>query len=232
VGLSALNRTRPDMKPIFDARSEWQRDLGRRGLAILSVLIGLGVAQADTTGFTGEFAAAFWTNSPAGFGSASITNSGAALVLAGPTGTPPSGSSFDGMQYNEALGGGLVVGGTVQFHWDYRTSEDVTGNTGATLSYTPEGNGGSVQYSLGQGVIPTSGDFSESVEPGSTFSFLLETETPSGKPLGDLSTVLTISNFRFVDVPEPSTGTLMAIAVISLFAARWRCGRRRASGPL
>ena len=197
--------------------------LGRRGAVILILLLGLGLARADTSDFTGDFAAAFWTNTPSGLGSASFTNSSTELVIVGPaSGT----ASLDGMKYNEALGGGLAVGGTVQFNYAYTDLGDEDPNTEATLAYTPADTGGhSTTFTLGQGVGTVNGSFNESVEPGSTLWFLLSTTTPSGKP--PVSVIITDFQFH-PNVPEPSAGAVVISALIPLGAACWRrCWRWR-----
>ena len=114
-------QTRPEMEPILDRTSARGRLVPRGHTAgvILTLLLGLGVAGADTSGFMEAFAPTNWSPT-LGSGSVYFTNSATELDLVGPTATPPGGgSSIDGILYNGPLGGGLVVGGTMQFHWEY-----------------------------------------------------------------------------------------------------------------
>jgi hypothetical protein len=217
------------MKPIFDTRSEWQwvRVFGQKGLVILSLLLGLCVVQADTTNFVGDFGPALWTMQT-NYGSVFFTSEDQTLVLTGPN-QPTSDipQSFDGILYNGPSPGGLRVGGTVEFHWEYNPG--AVSSAAADIAWTPPGGADPIQSPLllngGQG--SESGDFSANLLAGTTFQFLLTTDTSAGK----LSGTLVITEFQFhQDVPEPSTAALLASAVISLCVARWRHGRRQASG--
>jgi hypothetical protein len=215
------------MKPILGktSRRERAKALGRGAMVILTLLSGLGVARADTTGFTNDFAAAFWS-SEVQFGTTYFTNGNTELVVAGPTTPPPGGTSYDGILYNGPLSGGLAVGGTVQFHWAYNAG-DATAE--AAIAWTPPDSGSPVQYQFNADTDPgviVSGVFSTNLLAGTTFEFLLTT-TPAGpdKP----SATLTISGFQFLDVPEPSTGAFLAGMLTCLGAVRWRRSRRPAS---
>jgi len=193
-------------------------------MVIFTLLLGLGVARADTTDFTGDFAAAFWTNQVQ-FGSIYFSNGVAELVLAGPGTPPPGGTSADGILYNGPLSGGLAVGGTVQFQWAYNAG-DATAQ--AEIAVTPPG-GSSTQYYFNADTDPgvvENGSFTNTLPAGATFEILLTT-TPAaaGKP----SATLFITGFQFLDIPEPSTGALLASMLTCLGAARWRRSRRRAS---
>jgi hypothetical protein len=217
------------MKPILETRSKWQqvRALGRRGAVVLSLLLGLGVAQADTTNFVGDFAPGepLWTMLP-DRGSVNFANGDTELILAGPN-QPLSNitNSLDGILYNGPLPGGLRVGGTVQFQWSY-TPGAVDGAE-ADITWLPPGGGSPIQSFLvnNGGLGADSGFFSTNMLAGTTFEISLTTTTELGK----LSGTLTITDFQFHDVPEPSTGALLASAVISLCATRRHTGRRRAS---
>ena len=200
--------------------------LGQRGALILALLLGLSSVQAGTTtDFTGDFAAAFWTNSPAGLGSVYFTNSSAELVLAGPTQPAARASSIDPITYNGPLGGGLAVGGTVQFNWAYN-SGDALSTSEADFAYAGPGGTTPVLTMLAQGgpgVIQSGSFLSPALLPGETFQFLLTTDTLAGK----LSGTLVITDFQFhADIPEPATGALLAGMLTCLGVARRRSGRR------
>ena len=216
------------MKPIFDARSKWQRvrALGQRGFVILLFFVSLGVAQADTTNFVGDFSPALWTPQ-ADHGSVFFTSGDEALVLTGPN-QPTSDvpQSFDGILYNGPSPGGLRVGGTVEFHWEYNPG--AVNSAAADIAWTPPGGANPIQSPLllNGGLGFESGDFSTNLLAGTTFEFLLTTDTLAGK----LSGTLTITDFQFHDIPEPSTGALLASVLISLCVARWRRGQRQAPG--
>jgi hypothetical protein len=217
------------MKPTSDIRST--RLLARaprlRELFTLCFLLGLTAARADTTNFTDQFGEAFWNMQPQ-HGSVFFTNDDTELVIVGPnlpTNAIPQ--SLDGIVYNETLGGGFVVGGTVSFHWQY-TSGDALSDSAGEVAWTPPG-GTSIQDFLGQGGpgVTLSGNFTDTfISSGTTnFTFLLTTDTVANK----LSGTLIITDFQFHNVPEPSTGALLATAALSLTAVRWRQARRRAS---
>jgi hypothetical protein len=210
------------MQPILDTRSKWQRlnALGQRGVVILTLFLGLGVARADTTNFTGDFAAAFWTNSPSGFGSVSFANANTELELIGANNPPSETKSLDGIIYNGYLGGGLAVGGTVQFDYQYTSLDD--GNAWAEFSTSLS----STPFYLGNGQASGAVTFFPPLQlpQGATFSFLLYTDTDLDKGAASL----VITDFQFhPDIPEPSTGALVAGMLVSLGAARWRRCRRQ-----
>jgi hypothetical protein len=216
------------MHPILNRTSEWQRAraLGRRGVVLLALFLGLGVAQADTTDFTGDFATDFWSLTAGGFGSVYFTNSGAVpdtLVLAGPAVSPPGGTSVDGILYNHPLGGGLAVGGTVSFHWVYNPGDSTDPVQGDVRwgDVTPP----SFVSGSGAGQF---GDFtSPLISPGTTNLTFLLTSTPQGAD--KLSATLIITDFQFHDIPEPPTGVILAGVGMSLGAACWRRSRGQAS---
>jgi hypothetical protein len=219
------------MKPIFDTRSKWRRvrALGQRGLVILSLFFCLGVAQADTTNFTGAFDETFWNMQPQ-FGSVYFTNGGKELVLAGPNQpTEAVPQSLDGVVYNGPLGGGLVVGGTVSFHWEYNSGDALSDSEG-DIAWTPPG-GTSIQSTLGQGgpSVFQFGDFPPTfLSQGTTnLTFLLTTDTLANK----LSGTLIITDFQFhEEVPEPSTLALLAGGLTLALAAQRHRSRRGTSG--
>ena len=217
------------MKPVFGTSSKWPRGsaLGRRGLLVFSLLVGVCVARADTTNFVGDFDPALWTVQP-DQGSVFFTNGNQALVLTGPnqpaTEIP---QSLDSILYNGPAPGGLRVAGTVEFHWEYNPG--AVDSAAADIAWAPPGGADPVQSPLllNGGLGFESGDFSTNLVAGTTFEFLLTTDTLANK----LSGTLIITDFQFhQDVPEPSTGALLASAVITLGVARWRRGRRQAAG--
>lgn len=205
------------------------RALKQRGILLLALLLGLGAARADTTGFVGDFREAFWTNQVQ-FGSVTFSNSDTELVLTGPNAPTVQKTSLDGILYNGPLEGGLAVGGTVTFHWAYN-SGDALSTSEADFAWLPPGGGSPFQQLLrqgGPGVIANGVFATPLLAAGTTFQFLLTTDTPANK----LSGTLIISDFQFhPDIPEPSTGTLLATALICLGAARWRRSRQLASSP-
>jgi hypothetical protein len=228
----AFNSTKPDMEPILDTTSGWARcsTLGKRAAVILALFIGLATVQADTMGFMDAFAPANWNPTIFGGGSAYFTNSDTELDLVGPTATPTGGgSSIDGMLYNGPLSGGLVVGGTMQFHWEYVNYGDTVSPSGGEIDWTPPGGGGTMQALLGQEGISESGNFSTNLVAGTPFSFNLTATFPAGVT-NKLSATLIITGFQFHDVPEPSTGTLLASMLAFLGAARGRRARIQARG--
>lgn len=207
---------------------QWVRALGQRGAVLVTLFLGLGAAQADTTNFIGDFQEAFWTKQPQ-FGSVYFTNSDTELVVAGPNAPAAETTSFDGVLYNgnttPPLSGGLAVGGTVQFHYDYNGGTTLS-TSEADFAYTPPG-GSPSQLLIAQGGagVATSGLFTvPSLLAGTTFEILLGSDTTAGK----LSASLIVTDFEFhPDIPEPSAGALLASALISLGVARWRGSRRQ-----
>ena len=204
--------------------------LGVCGCALAILLLGSPATRADTTNFTGDFRAAFWTTTPPpppppSFGSVYFTNSNTELVLAGPNQPASRTSSTDPITYNGPLGGGLTVGGTVQFDYEYN-SGDALGASEADFAYTPPGGGSSIQNLLGQGgpgVIQSGSFTTPLLSAGTTFKFLLITDTPANK----LSGSLVITHFVFLsEIPEPSTAALLAGLLGCLSLARW-CRSRR-----
>ena len=216
------------MKPVFDTRSKWQwaKAAGQCRVGIFALFLGLGVAQAaDTTNFVGDFAAGvpLWLPQPQ-HGNVSFANADTELVLTGPN-QPSSNvtNSLDGILYNGPLSGGLRVGGTVEFHWDYNPG--AVNNAEADFTWLPPGGGSPIQSPLvsdgGLGV--ESGFFSTDLVAGTTFEFSLTTTTLLGKDSG----TLIITDFQFHEVPEPSMGAIFAGGVILLCAARRLRGRLR-----
>jgi hypothetical protein len=225
----SFDQARPDMKPALDTTSEWGwfGAVGRQGTVILSLFLGLSVAQATSTNFMGDFGEAFWTAQPQ-LGSVTFTNSDTELALAGPNAPTTERNSLDGILYNGPLPGGLTVGGTVQFHWAY-DSGDALSTSEADIAWSPPGGGLpgiGVLAQGGPGVI-LSGDYSTPLLlAGTTFQFLLTTDTLANK----LSGTLIITDFQFQpEIPEPSTGALLAGVLVSIGGARWRRCRRQAS---
>lgn len=221
------------MQLLFDRASGWQRvkAAGQQGFLLATLLFGLSAARADTTNFVGDFREAFWTNSPQGSGIVSITPAGTELVLAGPNAaTAPSGS-LDGLLYNGPLQGGLVVGGTVEFHYAYNPG-DAGSPSDANFRWLPPGGGAGdwLQAPLGQvtGGIITDGFYvtPSPLAAGTTFMFSLATDTPV-PPLGKPSTLLVVTDFVFREVPEPATATLLVNGLLLLGGATWWRSRRR-----
>ena len=194
---------------------------------MLALFLSLGAAQADTTNFVGDFAPALWTLQP-GQGSVFFTNGNTELVLTGPNQPPAEvNPSLDGITYNGPLPGGLRVGGTVEFHWDYNPGAVNSG--AADISWTPPGGGASIDGPLvnNGGLGFESGNFSTNMASGTAFEFLLTTDTLANK----LSGTLVISDFQFhADVPEPSSGVLLAVGLLCFRAARWQRARVPARG--
>ena len=223
----SIYQIRPDMEPILD-RTSGRGQVTPRGQTagiFLTLLLGLGVARADTAGFTNDFAEAFWSKQPQ-FGSVNFSNSDTALVLAGPNAPVAETTSFDGILYNGPLPGGLAVGGTVQFHWDYNGGTTLS-TSEADFAWAWPGGGAPIQNVLAQGGagVVNSGLFTTpSLVAGTTFEFLLSSDTTPGK----LSAALVITDFQFhPNIPEPTTGVLLGGLLISLGAARgWRGGRQ------
>ena len=213
------------MKPILGTTSGWARcnALVQRAAVIVTLLFGLATARAQTTNFTGDFAPAYWTNSPpGGLGSVSFVNGNTELELIGANDPASETTSTDGIKYNGYLGGGLTVGGTIQFDYQYTSLAD--GNASAEFSTSVS----SSPSDLGNGVaIGTLTPFPPIQLPqGATFGFLLYTDTDPGKGAASL----VITGFQFTpDVPEPSTGALVAGMLVCLGAADWRRCRRQAS---
>jgi hypothetical protein len=212
------------MKPMHIFLRGWEQVgafVWRAGAGLI-LLLGLGVAHADTTNFVGAFAPVNWTNEPPGLGAVYFTNSDSELVLTGPNQPASQVSSFDPISYNGPLQGGLTVGGTLQFHWEYNAGDTLSTISGASFAWTLGGGGGTTQTNLasgGTGTIASGDFFSLVLTPGTTFSFLLSTETPANK----LSGTLVITDFQFnPNVPEPSTGALFAGMIAMFGIARWR----------
>lgn len=199
------------------------RALRQGGALLLGLLLGLSAAQADsTTNFTGDFAPGFWTNSPVGLGSVYFTNADTELVLSGPNSPSAETVSIDPFTYEGPAGGGLALGGTVEFDWAYN-SGDALSTSEADFAWIILGEMSPTQIVLASGGpgMTGSGTFTTPELPaGTTFQFLVTTDTPAGKP----SATLIVSDFRFhPSIPEPSTGALLASAMIALAATRrWR----------
>jgi len=230
AGPDTFKQTRPDMQSTLDTRAGRQqaKPHARRGAVVLALLLGLSAARADTTNFMGAFGEAFWSAEPQS-GTVGFSNSDTELVLAGPnqpaTAVP---LSLDGIVYNGPLGGGLLVGGTMSFHYVY-TSSDALSDSEADIAWTAPG-GSSAQFLLGQGGpgVVAAGDYTTPLLSAGTtnLTFLLTTDTLANK----LSGTLVISDFQFHDVPEPGTGILTAGMLAVLSASRWRRFRGRAAG--
>ena len=196
----------------------------RCGCLLLGLLLGIGAARGDSTNFVGDFRAAFWTALPED-GSITFTNSDTALVLAGPEAPTSAKTSLDAILYNGELGQGLAVGGIVEFSWQY-DSGDALSSSEADFAWQLPGGVTPVANVLAQGGPGTvrSGFFQTPVlQAGTTFEFLLSTETPANK----LSGTLTITDFQFhAEVPEPSTGLLLIGFLAGLRSCCWRRARR------
>ena len=133
-------------------------------------------------------------------------------------------SSIDPITYNGPLGGGLTVGGTVEFNWQYNSPYGL--NDAAYFAWMPAGGGSTNQVLLAQGGGVASSIYSIQLDPHATFEFVLFTETPANKLPGSL----VITNFQFhANVPEPSAEALLASALIFLGGTFWWRPRRRAS---
>jgi hypothetical protein len=130
------------------------------------------------------------------------------------------------MVFNGHLGGGLAVGGTVQFICDYAPEAITSGD--AEFRWLEPGNDSPSVQVLGTYLTPVSGQLFtiSSLPAGTIFGFYLSTDTSAGK----VSATLTITGFQFLDVPEPSTGALVAGMLVFLGAARWRRARIQALG--
>lgn len=178
------------------------------------------MARGDSTNFVGDFRSAFWTALPQD-GTITFTNSDTALVLAGPEAPTAAKTSLDAILYSGELGQGLAVGGTVEFSWQY-DSGDALSTSEADFAWQLPGGVTPVVNVLAQGGPGTvrSGVFQTPVlQAGTTFEFLLSTDTPANK----LSGMLTITDFQFhADVPEPSTGLLLTGFLVGLRLCRWR----------
>jgi hypothetical protein len=153
-------------------------------------------------------------------GSIYFTNANTELVLSGPPNESSPTLSTEPILYNGPLSGGLAVGGTVEFNWQYYSPYG--GSDEASFAYTPEG-GSAIPVLLTQGAGATNGIFSIQLNPGATFEIVLINDNP-GKPL---PAFLTVTNFQFrSNVPEPSTGALFGTLAVALTAfSFWRSRR-------
>ena len=188
-----------------------------RGLALLLCLATFNTARGDTTNFTGDFAAAFWTAQPQG-GTITFTNSDTELVLAGPDKPSTQTSSIDPITYDGPVSAGLVTDGTVQFDWEYDSPFGL--NDAAYFAWTPP-DGSPIQIPLAQGGgVSITNFFSMHLPQGATFEFVLFTETPANKTGGKF----VVTSFQFTpDVPEPSTlSLLLGGAIVAMTIRRQR----------
>ena len=199
----------------------WTKAFQAVGLITLSLYASLAFAQADINGFTGDFATNYWTATPDA-GAIYFTNGNSELVLSGPHEPSTPTSSIDPITYNGPLPGGLAVGGTVEFSWQYN-SPGYSSDDQCSFAWTPAG-GSSSQVILAQGPGATNNLFSIQLSAGTTFEFVLFSDTPANKSPASLS----ITNFQFHGVvPEPSTGTLFSgLAVAMTAVSVWRSRRR------
>jgi len=205
------------MRPVLGATSRQAAGnaRGQRAAVLLILLLALTPAGADTSDFMGVFAPSNWS-ATIGSGSVYFTNSNTELALVGPNATPSGGgSSIDGITYNGPLGGGLVVGGTLEFHWEYQNYGTTISPSGGELDLTPPGGGSPITIPLGDEGVSASGNLTNSLLAGTTITFYLNTTLPPGVS-GKLSAELLITDFQFHDIPEPSTGALLAALLVGL----------------
>jgi hypothetical protein len=187
------------------------------GLAAALLFSLVTVAKADTTtNFTGDFQAAFWAAQPQA-GAIFFTNADTELVVAGPNKPASETTSIDPITYNGPAAAGLVTDGTVAFDWQYDSPSGL--DDSAYFTWTPPG-GTPINILLAQGGgISTGNSFSIDLQQGSTFSFVLFSDTPANK----VGASLIITNFTFSpSVPEPSTAALLGGGLLLFVAARRR----------
>ena len=179
-----------------------------------------GIARADSTNFTGDFAATFWNAQPQA-GAIGFSNSATELVIAGPNKPASETTSVDPITYNGPTSSGLVTDGTVEFDYTYNSPFGLADS--AYFAWTPFG-GTPTQVLLAQGGgVNITNSFSIDLSQGTTFEFVLFTDTPANKVGGSL----TITDFTFHEnVPEPSSCALFAGALILLAGSRRRGLRR------
>ncbi len=184
--------------------------------AVLSLLAFAGIGRADTTNFMGDFGQAFWTAQPQA-GAIGFSNANTELVITGPNKPSSETTSVDPITYNGPTSTGLVSDGTVEFDWEYDSLYGL--DDSAVFAWTPPG-GQSTEIILAQGAgANITGSFSMPLSQGTTFAFVLFTDTPANKIGGSL----VVTNFQFQsNVPEPSPACLFAVGTAIFAAARRR----------
>jgi hypothetical protein len=197
---------------------------GFQAVFALVLALGLAAARGNTTNFVDSFAPGFWDSEPS-YGSILFTNLNTVLILEGPRAPATETVSLETITYQGPLAGGLTEAGTIEFHWSF-TSVDAT-LAEAAIGWASGDDTGEYTFASGGPGFTDSGDFSLSLDTGAEISFLLTTTTPANK----LSGTLVITDFRFIPVPEPSAGGLLA-AFLALFGLTRFLPRRKAESLL